>query len=139
MELVNIERVCRTYEKGKEFKENCEKVYDLLLANNKEMTPKEIAETIEFKGWFRDYHPAVQAITACLKKLKALNLVSRREEETGETIQVEGKGGFNGFRGVFDEKGNYLGKAMVYTQYGKKYDVKTKKVYYSVKNTWQNK
>ena len=31
MELVNFERVCRTYEEGKEFKENCEKLYDFLL------------------------------------------------------------------------------------------------------------
>ena len=138
MELVNFERVCRTYEEGKEFKENCEKLYDFLLVNNREMTPKEIAETIEFKGWFRDYHPTVQAVTACLQKLKALNLVSRREEETGETIKVVSKGTY-GYRNVFDKDGDFLGNAWVNDIPGKEREIKTKKVYYSVKNAWQNK
>jgi hypothetical protein len=139
---MNFEKVCRNYEEALSFKRNCEKVYNVLKESGKEMTATEISQSITIENDFNyRYHPTIQYINACIKKLKQLNLVNRREEITGKKITIDPQKSWRGYilrqgyKNVFDKDGNCLGKCWVEEEIREPFEVNEKRILFSIKNT----
>ncbi len=141
MEITNFERVCTSYKHAISIKQKCEKVYNVLKESGKEMTATEIAQSIVIENDFnRRYHPTIQSINACIKKLKELNLVSRREETTNKKIIIDPKKNWRGYitkRGyqeIFDKDGNSLGRCWVEQEIKEPFEINEKRILFSIKN-----
>ena len=142
MEIMNFEKVCRNYEEALSFKRNCEKVYNVLKESGKEMTATEISQSITIEtDWNYRPHPTIQYVNACIKKLRQLNLVNRREEITDKKITIDPKKSWLGFmtkRGyqeIFDKNGSSLGKCWVEQEIKEPFEINEKRILFSIKNT----
>jgi hypothetical protein len=142
MEIMNFEKVCSSYEQAMSFKQRCERVYSVLKESGKEMTATEIAKSIIIKSAFDySYHPTIQSINACIKKLKKLNLITRREETTDKKITINPKNTWSGYiikRGyqeIFDKNGNSLGRHWVEQKIEEPFEINEKRILFSIKNT----
>lgn len=141
MEIKNFERVCISYEKANTFKQTCERVCDVLKESGREMTATEIAKSIIIESPFDySYNPSIQSINACIKKLRKLKLVNRREEFTGKKITIDPAKSWLGYmkkqgmQEVFDKNGNSLGTQWVEQEIREPFEIKEKKVLFSLKN-----
>ena len=130
MEIKNFENVCSSYWFANNFKKDCERVLNILQENAREMTATEIMQITVLENIDAI---SVQKINHCLKKLIALNLVSRRENFSGKNIKIQIQAGL-GTLPVYNNNGNLIGKVRVWHDTYEK-EIREKKILFSIKNT----
>lgn len=130
----NFEKACVKYSDGKIMMDKCEMVYGILLASDKPMTATEIAEACD-----PNHLVAVQAVSKYLRMLGTLDLVERQEIETGETVTITPpvnpyyQPWHCSWEEVFDENGKSLGVQKIMKKMAEPYEIKVKKILFSVK------
>jgi hypothetical protein len=129
MEIKNFDSVSPSYARATKMKNFCEMVYTTLVNAGKQMTVTEICDAIS-------YPCTTQRVTAHLRKLIVLGLVTRHEVVTGEKVTITPPDNPYyqprkwSYREVFDANGKSLGEQCVQERIGEPFEVEVRVAYF---------
>lgn len=129
MEIKNFDSVSPSYARAEKMKSFCEMVYTTLVNAGKQMTVTEICDAIS-------YPCTTQRVTAHLRKLIVLGLVSRHEVLTGEKVTITPCANPYyqprrwSYEEVFDANGKSLGMQSVEKRMSEPFEVEVKVAYF---------